>query len=625
MHIKKWLRVVALIVSTISLTVTVYAQNEVTPGETTTYYESKLVTENLGRYEFLVSAKERPSHEVLPIVSDSYFPNSTLELTTLVDNTVPSARYDAMNKTKVDIVFAFGETKYSSQLQDYTKTYESLLNQSGSYADLIDANVETVETSTVQVDDSSASLIMNTWEARMTYRGGPSWEPDIASSSWQISGNKLLSLHGPDNYTYYYSLMNPDYNINGDFEMKFTFGLDATASDFGHGESGFFIAIDRNRTSGYGIMIDNHDACGNLMYNGYAILFNYESGRYTALETVDVGMYAAGARYSFTVSVKNNVASVTYSSTRNGASGSFDPIDISSTGSDRTYGFYTYRQANAYFDDIQVTTGSTKSLGEAISDVQWRDGSYHIVIHATDVLPQEFTPEGMADGSYDYTVQKLLASNCYLLNLGTNTNQYQLKQLVNSITTPDTPSRNGLRGDFWNTQTGGSLDTIMRDTAAYVAYLAEQNAQVTNYLLVNQGVVWETTYEDYEKDVPLNWGAHIGTNGEDKADIEFAQENNKLTPTKNYFTGESTEAERWRFTHYQTHYDNNLGKANFSDTWIDDHVNSFSQTGKYFVNYKRKDNPLTSFNLNDAFNEFRYWSNNYDPISEENSIEFNLI
>lgn len=618
MHIKKWLRVVALIVSTMSLTVTVYAQNEVTPGETTTYYESKLVTENLGRYEFLVSAKERPSHEVLPIVSDSYFPSSTLELTTIVDNTVPSARYDAMNKTKVDIVFAFGETKYSSQLQDYTKTYESLLNQSGSYADLIDANVETVETSTVQVDDSSASLIMNTWEARMTHRGGPSWEPDIASSSWQISGNKLLSLHGPGDSSYYYSLMNPDYNINGDFEMKFTFGLDATASDFGHGESGFFIAIDRNRTSGYGIMVDNHDACGNLMYNGYAILFKYTYGRYTALETVDVGMYAAGARYSFTVSVKNNVASVTYSSTRNGASGSFDPIDISSTGSDRTYGFYTYRQANAYFDDIQVTTGSTKSLGEAISDVQWRDGSYHIVIHATDVVPEELTAEGKANGDYDYTVQKLLANNCYLLNLGTSTNINQLNSLVQAITTPDTQSSNNLRGGFWY---NNPVNSALSGTASYIADLIERNSSYTQYLLVNQGVVWNTTYDDYESDIPLNWGAHIGTNGEDKADITFANDNGLAVPTNNKFNGDSTAAERWRFTQYENHYDNSLGKASFSDVWIDNHVDYFDKTGKYYVNYKRKDNPFSNnFNISYAFNEYRYWSTNYDPITVEDPV-----
>ena len=84
----------------------ILADNPVEPGESTAYYESTLTTSNLGDYNFVLKAYERPSHEVLPIVDETYFPTSTLSVQSKLDNIAPSARYDAMNKAKVDIVFA---------------------------------------------------------------------------------------------------------------------------------------------------------------------------------------------------------------------------------------------------------------------------------------------------------------------------------------------------------------------------------------------------------------------------------------------------------------------------------------------------------------------------------------
>ena len=60
-------------------------------------------------------------------------------------------------------------------------------------------------------------------------------------------------------------------------------------------------------------------------------------------------------------------------------------------------------------------------------------------------------------------------------------------------------------------------------------------------------------------------------------------------------------------------HDNNLGKVNYNGAWIEDAPTSFSKTGKYRINYQRKDNPFhTDVSLSSVFDMYRKWSTNYN-------------
>lgn len=599
---------VVLMIFIVSILTTAFG-SEIT-GRIYELYDIQFKTDRLGLYQVTIESHERPSHETLPFISSSYFPYSTLSDQTEVDNTAPEARYHAQGITKVDVVFATGELSQSSQMQDYMDTFESNLQSASNF---IDAYVEKVETSTIKVDESAADVIMRTWLANQTPPGSSNWSSDVASQSWRLSGDRLLSLHGPRDSSYYYSLIQPDYGQISvpDFEMTFTYGLNHNASDFGHGESGFFIAIDPSYSTGYGIMVDNHSACGNLRYNGYAILFRYTNGQYTALEAIDVGMYRAGGQYRFTVSVKNNIATITYYSTVNGANGTYRTLDLSGI-PNRTYGFYTYRQANAYFSDISVTSGSTKTLGEAISDVAWRDGSLRFVIHATDIIPIEC--ETGNDDEFAYTVTKLLNSNCYLINLGNNTNITQLNRLVEAIRESDGTNKGTF---FYNNRP--NVTTAMDQSADYIIDLARNLVKPVDWILVNTEILWNTTYNDQENDPPLNLGEHNGQyeQPQDTSDITLAQSYGlgDAGRTKAY-TGSKLLAERWRYRHYNTFFDNSPVQVSWHEVWIENPVSIFEYPGKYRINYKRRDNPLyPSVDLNDAFDSYRYWSTNYDYLT----------
>src|SRR5699024_4120560 len=153
--------------------------------------------------------------------------------------------------------------------------------------------------------------------------------------------------------------------------------------------------------------------------------------------------------------------------------------------------------------DISVTSGSTKTLGEAISDVAWRDGSLRFVIHATDIIPIEC--ETGNDDEFAYTVTKLLNSNCYLINLGNNTNITQLNRLVEAIRESDGTNKGTF---FYNNRP--NIITAMNQSADYIIDLARNLVKPVDWILVNTEILWNTTYNDQENDPPLNLGEHNG-------------------------------------------------------------------------------------------------------------------
>lgn len=237
---------------------------------------------------------------------------------------------------------------------------------------------------------------------------------------------------------------------------------------------------------------------------------------------------------------------------------------------------------------------TVKSLGEAISDVAWRDTAVRFVIHATDVVPSDMENTSSAD--YQYTVTKLYNSNAYLINLGTSINRSVLEKLVQDITGTDGDTKGTF---FYNSP----VSTALNSSSQYILNKVKNLAKPTSYILVNTQMIWDTMYNDSERDLPLNFG-------DNKADAQLAS--SWGVGLTDIYRGDKLLAEKWRYKHDPFEYDNSTVKAAFSGIWIQDPVGVFTETGLYRVNYKRRDNPLKDASISNVFDNYRYWSTDYD-------------
>lgn len=552
----------------------------------------------IGKYQFRVYAKDEFGQETISIVPDSERKETTKIFETKVDNVKPNGTFSTRAEAKGDVVFAIGKSQVAGDVQNSSLTFQNRFGaESGTNS--LDVRVETVETSTTAIDSSAAEDIYRTWEAYRTSPNSSSWNSDSVSSSWSLSGNKLLSLHGPNDSSYYYSLLQPDYSQISmpNYEMSFTFGLNSNANDFGHGEAGFFFAINPEKTHGYGIMIDNHSACGNLREDGYSILFEYTNGSFRSLGEVYTGMFAAGNLYKFHVKVENDIASIQYQSTANGASGTFPKVDLSGI-PERTFSFYTYRQANAYFSDISVTSTKSKTLQDAISDVSWRDGAERFVIFVEDEYQNYMTPGADTEdpNSYAELLSSLLDSNIHLIALGSDTNAAQLNALLSQLNEEGLYYKNN------------PSSTAMDQAEEFIREILRQEAQDTMYVLVNERLDYNKLYRDYNGDPQWIWTADGNTPYVAVGAAGYQEHFQKFQDNP------SILAQKWEYFHDSDYFDNSLGLASFDQEWIAHEVNVFDKVGKYEVDYRIKDNPVPDKSDNSTgnpFHEYRYWSADY--------------
>ena len=102
-----------------------------------------------------------------------------------LDNQPPLADLTAISKKKVDIVFAVGQTTEENLIglnEKIEANITSFLNANG--GDVLDAHINTVETSSMDFNDSGADEIMNSW---VNF-------PD-ASGQWNVTDIVIGGIH----------------------------------------------------------------------------------------------------------------------------------------------------------------------------------------------------------------------------------------------------------------------------------------------------------------------------------------------------------------------------------------------------------------------------------------------
>lgn len=132
----------------------------------------------------------------------------------------------------------------------------------------------------------------------------------------------------------------------------------------------------------------------------------------------------------------------------------------------------------------------------------------------------------------------------------------------------------------------------------------------TDWFLLEDEIVYTLKYDDTEHDLPLNFGDSRGEH-EISPDSILADIWNVVLESVN--TEEKILTEKWRYRHNPEFYDNSMGVVPFNNSWIDTSMRTLDKVGLYRINYKRRDNPLyPDRNLQHTFNNYRYWSEDYD-------------
>lgn len=577
----------------------------------TAYYDTYIKVSDLGHYDFEVEAHEIPSNEILPIIDKSYFPITVSHFQSEIDNTAPSAIYKSKPVSKVDVVFAFGETDKSDAMQKYIPSFESRLQSAGNF---IDAHVEKVETSTIDISSMSPNEIINEWKNYPGTKFGGNYR-----AGWMASSSGLYTTANV-NFTGFYS---EQYLKTTDATHSFKMAAIGTGDPQGwvfrisekKPDVYSFYALEINEAFSRVVLarIDswvpgNYATHGGPLYHG---MINGQDGTYSGGTGQASSYQGAVGEILGTARISSPIANFEIENYGNNikVSSNVDGLLIDYTDNSNkalkygSFGPYTCSEPGAMFSDIVITIGTSKSLGEAISDVSWRDNSTRFVVYAEDTIPEYMKTTDNKD--YQYTVTKLLNSNAYLVNLGTSLNQATLEQLVKFISTPTEQ-----KGTFI---LNNSTTQSMNDACDWIIEKVRNLSKPEDWILVNTEVIWETEYNDQEHDLPLNFGEHDGTKNSDNSDILLGE--SWGVGLTHLYKNEKIFAEKWRYRHFNNYFDNSTIRESYHNTWIEDPITIFPNPGLYRVNYKRRDNPLyPDVNLTHNFDSYRYWSENYDRI-----------
>lgn len=515
-------------------------------------YEIMFSTSHIGHYKIEVEAIEVPSKETLPtdVVDESYFPKISDYVVTELDNLPPDAWYDKRLVSKVDVVFAIGKYSQSGTLMNYTKTIEAMLNNPSNN---IDARVQTIESAF-----ESEFALHTTWDTIS--------DMDTHIYLYSDTGQELEHIwYGHKEGT----ALRLDY--------------DDTRGGNSHLEDSVAVNVGSGQGNGEWFTID----FPNLPENAASMKFVIEAYRGTSDRCVVtlVDKLKSEVVTKSTTSLHTVKQRVTIGELRKNSSDGWDFIKASG-------------------EVFQGT--SCAPLGETINDVDWRDGSKRFIINISEEIPDEVRNTSSSD--FLYTAAKLSGTNAYLINVGNNTNRYYLDKYIQAIKHAD----GSISGEHFN-YTSSVPNTFNPITNRIIEMCRVTWDASQDWILVGTEVKWDTHYTDSERDLPLNFGEHDGTKKQPQDRNDYNLIPSYTNSMTHLYKDTKVEAERWRYRHYYTFFDNYTIREAYHGQWVPDPVEVFNSTGKFRINYKRKDNPYNpDTSLTNLFNEYRYWSAHYD-------------
>jgi len=439
-----------------------------------------LYTSQVGKYLFELSIKESFGEETISefISPSDYRTDDTLDKpmndkTCEVINLQPVVDFEALKKSKVDVVFTVGKTD-SSKTQNLNSKINSIV-QTKLAANNIDARIEAVETAVTSTQTQDPSTIFSNW---VSFYVGGSGNPPSGAWSYDASLNAVVCNIGSRPAVGWY---NPNAFSTKDLTVNYKLGIRNDGSYFEHGEMGFMFRM-KDVNNYYVYIIDNHSACGNVFYDQRSVLAKVVNNSFQVIKTGGSFPYFyRGQTWNIRIEVKGNNIKIY----REGI------LDIEWTDPDTnyyshgSYGFYVWDQPSAYYKDIQITTESIKTLDEALKTTTWRNEAVKFLVNISDIE----LPELNDSIKLSSILAKILSSNAYFIGIGTDTNRTQYLNFI---------AKNDNRGTFiYNT----NMDTALNQLADYIINIIQSMPKVLDqYVLVGEEVTYNTYYNDAEND-----------------------------------------------------------------------------------------------------------------------------
>lgn len=522
------------------------------------YYESNIKTLNLGNYAIKVQTYERPYYETLPIIGKEHFKRSETDFITEVENNPPSARYDSRPITKVDIRYNNSFYSNNSALDSALQTLVHELNQSSYGLDVSYSKIDTQE------------------EYKVPYE----YIKTIGNNNMGYTGDKDYVSGSSDNTTINILKMKED-------------GFDAAEID-----TGFFVRIQIHPDGTHSYIYPNSSAG----YDGCIVtITGTQSGE--ILKKEFGGSAGVG---EFTL---NNDNTMTYSMTDKTYPLQNITVYVRSiiTGptDEGAWGYAAKLQLGKWMTGYRTSYRPTY-FSTGLAGMDWRQDAIKFAVYGNSDRLRAYQGNRYQIINNPYFARELsylTGNQIYYIGVGGASNQQDFKNVIDIL---DTVVLGDEDSAVYMDGTSNTYNKVNIDIKDFVLGKMPSYDSSQKWMLVDQKIHWETTYDDYEKDPPLNVFEHT------KLDTDFLTTNG-IQSTSNIYKADKILAERWRFKHNYTFYDMNSGQAHYSHNWMDNPIITFDKPGLYRVNYKRKDNPsYPNMNIADAFDSYRYWSRDYD-------------
>lgn len=195
---------------------------------------------------------------------------------------------------------------------------------------------------------------------------------------------------------------------------------------------------------------------------------------------------------------------------------------------------------------------SASDMNSALSSALWNPLKDHMFIQVQDTLIADLNDSIKRSSILD----ALRGNEADIIGLGRSANASQVNNLVNM---------NSSEGKFFDNTL---LEAAINSLGDYVVANARRKSpNVYKYVILGEEVQYSTTYKDIEND-PMY-------------------------------------SERWKYTHNETYFENNLGRISDSGAYRTTPYTLFNKTGKYEITYGARDNPKN----NNLFDNYRLWSN----------------
>lgn len=507
---------------------------------------SSVKVSKVGKYQFEFLVKETFGQATIDqFVTTTDRRESITTKIIEVNNQPPNVDFSVVSDNKVDVVFTVGQVdktkilELDTKINNYIKVYLEANN-----ADFIDARIETIETSGQNLSESF------TWLQDVSSNiGSITFENN--GSKIQMYGNRRRAGH---NKIYTSNNTNPDIYQQ---EMSFSYNL-----NFGDSFNGAGVLLNTNvvsnRLYGYALMAFNNGTTYVYKLNGVPTGTDYseysqitDSTYATIIGSVPMGSYG-----NFTIQTTKQKLTVLK-----------DGVNIGTVNLPTHYGWsfgffsdhysHNCNQIGQFaLENLKLETTMGKSLDEVLKQPTWRDDATRFVINISDVLLSELQP---TSEKYPVVLSRMLNDELYFAELGTSTNSSQATEFIRD---------NDNKGTFiYNTP---SMDSALQSLGSYILNVVRSQADgVTQYVLLNEDINYQTFYEDYEQDPQM-------------------------------------DVHNWKYVHDYDYFTNDLGKVSYDSLWLTESKTSFDKVGKFVTEYRTKDNPVGTDN---RFDEYRKLSN----------------